>query len=306
MKVAAIVITYNDDYKLKEWVEHHQFYKNELFLHIIVDNGSKSEYLNMVEESFPDSHIIKRISNGGCTGAYNDGIRVALRNQKVDAIMLIGNDVKLEPGGITKLHNFLNSNTHFGMVAPVILTKDSDIIDDFGCEVSQNMNMKPYDVGKKISEVQTKERVVASVTGGMNMSTRAFYETVGLQDERLFMYSDEVDMAIRAKKLGFKMGVTSEVKSWHQHINENKKIDVRHPFSMYLIARNKVYLAKKHFGMMRAIFVFNHFMWSAIKSLMIMLIRNQFDRSKDYRWLMKGAFNGLIGNMKPNRFSSPC
>lgn len=255
MKVAAIVITYNDDYKIKEWVEHHQSYKDELFHHIIVDNGSKPQYLEMIEKSFPDSHIIKRSTNGGCTGAYNDGIRFALSNQEIDAIMLIGNDIKLEPGSIIKLSDFLNSNSQYGMVAPVLLAKDSEVIDDFGCKVSKTLYMQPYDVGKNISEVKTIERVVESVTGGMNMAIRAFYENVGLQDENLFMYSDEVDMAIRAKKAGFKMAVTGEVKSWHQHINPIKA-NSRNGYSTFLINRNKIYLGYKHFGFSRAIQIF--------------------------------------------------
>ena len=43
------------------------------------------------------------------------------------------------------------------------------------------------------------------MSGGMNLGKREFYEKVGLQDEKLFMYSDEVDIGTRAKKLGFKM-----------------------------------------------------------------------------------------------------
>ena len=33
------------------------------------------------------------------------------------------------------------------------------------------------------------------------------------------MYSDEVDMGLRAKKLGVNLAVTTEAKAWHQHLN---------------------------------------------------------------------------------------
>lgn len=295
MKVAAIVVTYNDDYKINEWVEHHQLYKDELFLHIIVDNGSKPEYLKIVEQYFPKSLIIKRSNNGGCTAAYNDGIRLALSNPDIDAIMLIGNDVKIESGGITKLYDFLNSDSQYGMVGPILLSKDSELIDDFGCEISKMLIMKPYDVGKNISEVKIQKRVVASVTGGMNMSTRAFYENVGFQNEKLFMYSDEVDMAIRAKKAGFKMAVTSEVKAWHQHINPGGK-QIRHNYAPFLGSRNKVYLAKKHFGMIRGILQFFYF----VALFLALSFKSLFAPSKVryYFFSPLGAFYGLINNMK--------
>ena len=81
MKIAAITITLNDDFKFKEWVSHYQLYKDDVYLHIIVDNGSSPEYVKKLEEFFPESHIIKRNSNGGCTESYNDGIKYALEKK---------------------------------------------------------------------------------------------------------------------------------------------------------------------------------------------------------------------------------
>lgn len=256
MKIAAIVITFNDGYKFKEWVDYHQIYKDELYMHIIVDNGSDPEYLSMVETAFSNSKIIKRTTNGGCTSAYNDGIKLALSDQNIDAIMLIANDIKLEKGSISNLFNFLFSDKQYGMVSPILLAKNSELIDDFGCEITKNLYMKPFDIGKSYNDLIIKNRVVKAVTGGMNMAKREFYEIVGLQDEKLFMYSDEVDMAIRAERTGFKMAVTSEIKSWHQHIN--LKGNIRSYKANFLLNRNKVYLANKHFGFMKAsqIFIF--------------------------------------------------
>ena len=98
MNVAAITITYNDDYKFTEWLGHYQEYKDELYLHIVVDNHSCEEYASKLRTFFPCSKIIRRSSNGGCTYAYNDGIKVALADKNVDAILLIGNDIRLPAG----------------------------------------------------------------------------------------------------------------------------------------------------------------------------------------------------------------
>ena len=299
MNIAAIVITYNDGYKFKEWVENHQTYKDELYKHIIVDNGSDSEYLNLVETIFTESIIIKRTSNGGCTAAYNDGIKFALSDPKVDAIMLMGNDMKLENGGVNDLSRFLGSDDSFGMVAPILLAKDSQMIDDFGCEVSRSLYMKAYDVGKNVSDTLVKQRIVASVTGGMNLARREFYEKVGLQDEKLFMYSDEVDMAIRAEKEGFKMAVTREVKSWHQHINPNN-VNNRSVYTFYLIGRYKMYLARKHFGFLRIFYVMGFLIWRIIITMAFGLFKaSKWQQQAYFFW---GIINGLFGNMKLPKF----
>jgi hypothetical protein len=303
MRIAAIVVTYNDDYKFKEWIGHHEVYRSELYKHIIVDNGSTPVYVKMVEAAFTDSIIIKRKSNGGCTGAYNDGIRLALTDPNVDAIMLIGNDMKLEPGGIINLGDFLCSNPKFGMVAPVILHKDSNIVAEFGDGITYTLRMNPFDYGQRIEEIKSDYRIVLTVCGGMNLSKREFYEKVGLQDETLFMYSDEVDMGLRAIAHGFLIASTKDVVSWHQHINENKKVGKRHPFSMYLIARNKIYLAQKHYGIIRKLIVFFYYVFTSLKSIIIMLLIRRFNYVQDHLWSIMGALNGLIGNMKHNRFT---
>lgn len=255
MKIAAITITYNDGFKFDNWYNYYSSYKKDLFLHIIVDNGSNDDYFKLVSEKFTDSIIIKRSNNGGCTGAYNDGITYALSNQNIDAILLIGNDVELEKNGLPKLYKFLFSNSALGMVAPVLLKAKSQIVEDFGCAIDSNLYMKPYYLNMDIDKLSIKNHEVQTVTGGMNLATRLFYEKVGLQDDKLFMYSDEVDMSLRGNKLGFKFAVTKEVYSWHNHIN-NGNATYRPQWTYFLISRNKVYLAIKHFGMIKGIKVY--------------------------------------------------
>lgn len=305
MKIAAVTITYNDDYKYKEWQEHFLEYENEIFIHVIVDNNSKSEYKQKLKEGFSQSHIIYRTTNGGCTGAYNDGIRYALSIPEVDAIMLIGNDIRLKKGAATILYKSLLLNKKLGMVSPVLLGKNSDIVEDFGCTISDTLMMVEYGVGLKINEVQENLNYCEAVPGGMNLAKREFYEKVGLQDDNLFMYSDEVDMGLRAKKCGYTMAAISDALSWHQHINENKQNGRRHPFTKYLMGRNKVYVAKKHFGFLKVLFIFLFYFLGAFYRILQNIFKGNFNLVKEYSWVMFGSVMGLLGNMKPNRFSVP-
>ncbi len=303
MNIAAIVITYNDGYKVKEWAHWYDEYKNELYKLIIVDNGSEEDYIKEVESLFPEAILIKRTTNGGCTSAYNDGIRLALEDSEVTHIALIGNDIRLAPGALTRCIELLESDPKLGMVAPVLLNADSEIVADYGCSINSDLSMNPYGVGKNVNDLSPEVRYCEAVTGGMNVSKRSFYETsVGLQDENLFMYSDEVDMGMRAKKVGVKMAVKKEALSWHQHINPpgNKR---RHPFSNYLIARNKVYLGKKHFGLGKQVSIFNHFFFINLLLWVKNFINGKMDQLIYHRWSMIGAINGLVGNMKENKYS---
>ena len=260
MNVAAITITYNDDYKFTEWLGHYQEYKDELYLHIVVDNHSCEEYASKLRTFFPCSKIIRRSSNGGCTYAYNDGIKVALADKNVDAILLIGNDIRLPAGELTKLYHFLYRDEGLGMVAPVVLKKDSEVIESVGCFISRYLFLKePY------------------------------------VDNLLFMYSDEVDMGLRAKKLGVNLAVTTEAKAWHQHLNAGGGKH-RMFYTSYLMGRNKVYLAKKHFGFWRSAeqLAFHSFLF--FKGV----VGNVFHKEKlmHQLYFIRGSWNGFTGDME--------
>lgn len=299
MHVASVAITFNDGFKFREWVDHYNLYKDELYMNIIVDNGSDPEYLELVEKTFTDSHIISRQTNGGCTGAYNDGIRFALNDPLVDAIMLIGNDIRLERGGVSKLYNFLYSNVQYGMVGPVVLKKDSNLVEIFGGNINpKTLTFDHLNVNTPVSEVRESIVLSDSLPGGMNMAKRSFYEIVGLQDEYLFMYSDEIDTGIRARKHNMLMVATKDVLSWHQHINPGKAM-ARSPLAGFLWGRNEVYLAKKHFNSdvvrtnilfrLKRAFITNANAWLKWKT---------FDEKRFWWYYMLGTLAGIFNVSK--------
>lgn len=303
MKIAGITITYNDGYKFEEWCRWYEEYKDELYLFVIVDNGSEPDYIQKLESTFRDAVIIKRKTNGGCTSAYNDGIKVALKDPQVTHIALIGNDIRLSKGALKKCVDLLDSDNKLAMVSPVLLNADSDIVADYGDNVADDLSLIEYGKGERIDNIPETWRYCDAVTGGMNVSKRSLYETIiGLQDEKLFMYSDEADMALRARKAGVKMAVLKDAQSWHQHINP-PGYKGRHPFSNYLIARNKVYLGKKHFGLTKQLHIFNHFFFYNMLLYVKLLFTMRWKLLVYPRWSMIGALNGLIGNMKENKYS---
>ena len=302
-RIAVISITLDDGYKIDQWHQYYEEYKSEIALHVIVDNGSSQSYIAQLKSLFPDSLLIERKTNGGCTIAYNDGIRAALAQKEITHIALMANDIKLQKGALSRCVEVLDSNENLGMVEPVLLEKDSDIINDFGCTITKHLFMNAFMKGKSYKVIQEKVHYATTVTGGMNIAKRSFYESiVGLQDEKLFMYSDEVDMGLRAQKAGVKMAAVGDALAWHQHINPPGNSH-RLPYSKYLIARNKVYLGRKHFGVFRSFSQFLYFQHKSFMGVVLYTMGKGKENIKDQAWQFWGAVNGLFGNMKPNRFS---
>ena len=297
--IAVLKSTRNDGFKLKEWYDHYLEYKGDVYLHIIIDNGSDPTYLAEYKKLFTESVIIELGYNGGCTTAYNTGIKYALNDPKVDAISLLGNDIKMPSGTLTELYKLLKSNMSYGMVAPVLLNRNDDgTIDCYGESLDRsNMNLVVLNKRKKIEDVQ---EILLSDTlpGGCNLSSRLFYEKVGFQDENFFMYADEVDMGIRGERLGFKFVSTTKVKAWHMHINEPGAFN-RNPIAAFLMGRNHIYLARKLFGRKEVFFtVIDRFKGSLILFLSAIKHHKVKEEFK-YAWAFtKGVFAGIRGDMR--------
>jgi GT2 family glycosyltransferase len=306
MNVTMVTITYNDEYKLDEWVEKFNGYKLQFYKHIIVDNGSCPTYRNKLADLFPNCEIIYSASNLGCTGAYNLGIERALEDSSVGGVMLLANDLRLSENCIENLTAYLKSVDALGMVSPVwVKPGTKDVIADFGCKFTRHLSMKPYGEGKKLEEIASASRFCDGVGGGTNLATREFYEQVGLQDNNLFMYSDEVDMGLRARKLGILIGVTKNALCWHEHINPPESGNSRPHYVQYLIGRNKVYLSFKHCGYVQQIYIIGVYFFRSIAKLIFNLVLFRKNPAISHCYMIMGSFMGAMNKMDPNRFSQP-
>ena len=295
-------MTYNDGYKLKEWANHYSIYKELLDVFVIVDNGSEDAYLKELRETFPEAVLIERKSNGGCTAAYNDGIKYVLNNTDIEAIVIIANDMKLSKGCLMAMYEYLFSKEDLGIVSSAILYKDSDIIDNYGHCV-HGITVSYCNRGEHITDIKVKQKYTDLVSGGFTMAKRQFYVRAGLQDEALFMYCDELDTMLKAKKSGFKIGVIGNEYAWHWHINQ-PATSKRSSASRYLISRNRVYVTRKNnmrLGLIKSIFI------GMVKSPIAFLLRFFKEKDKEYlndaKYSFIGVIHGLTGRMYTNQYT---
>lgn len=301
MNIAMITMTRNDDCRFREWKEHYEEYKGDLYLHIIVDNGSTEEYQALLKENFPDSKIIELGYNGGCTAAYNAGIKYALEQPEIDAISLLANDVKMLPGTLQTLYEVLYSENGYGMVSPVSVRVGNDNLAAAYGEIIDRKTMNLIVQNKGVS-VDSLPEILLSETlpGGNNLAKREFYEKVGLQDEKFFMYADEVDMGIRGERAGFKFVTTTKARTWHMHINPPGQV-TRNPMAAYLMGRNHIYLARKLFGR-KEVF---HTVMHRLKAAAIFYLSCFKHRKNKEEWryanaFTKGVIAGIKGDMTNN------
>ena len=119
MRISCITVFCNEEFRLDNWKRYYQEYKDELYLHVIVNNGS-SEDTPLLKYSFPNS-IVLESQGGNLLAAYNIGLQYCLRDASIDAIMQITNDVRFKENAISEMYDLLFSDASLAVVGPVLL-----------------------------------------------------------------------------------------------------------------------------------------------------------------------------------------
>ncbi len=304
MNIAVVTITKDDrGARLEQWKSLYEEYAKDVYLHVIVDNASSEDYKKELEDAFPNAVIIHRRTNGGCTGAYNDGIRYCLENKEIDAIALMANDIKLSNGALPILYNLLLADEKLGMISPVECKPETDIVEQYGHKITSELTMECLDSGVLRCDVKEVFRYAEMLPGGVNLAKVDFYRAVGLQDEKLFMYSDEIDTAMRAKSAGIMLGVTTQAVFWHLHIS-NVTNQQRSYACNYLMCRNKMYLAQKHFSKERQKKVKRFYIKQIIRDFIFGVLRLKGGKIMRAIFLAKGLQAGKNGDMELNKYTT--
>lgn len=196
------------------------------------------------------------------------------------------------------IHEILFREQQYGMISPILLKKDSEIVENYGAEIDfSNMLFRHIDRNVHYKDVKPDIAFRTGLPGGCFLTKRIVYETIGLQDERINMYSDEVDTGIKCANKGYTLLSTKLVKSWHQHIFPSDR-NQRSCSASYFMSRNPIYLARKYYGVS---VIFGAF-WSRFKLSLIELMscvhhlkgRESFVCSL---YSFKGCFAGLFMKM---------
>lgn len=151
MKIACITVFCNEKFRLDNWKYYFSEYKDDISMHVIVNNGNKED-TKILHEIFPDS-IILESEGSNLVRAYNIGTKYILKDKSIDAIMQITNDIKFKKGGIAELYKLLYSDKNIAVSGPVLLEKDSNRVEVFGIDVKNNDLIRghqffPYRGGK--------------------------------------------------------------------------------------------------------------------------------------------------------------
>jgi N-acetylglucosaminyl-diphospho-decaprenol L-rhamnosyltransferase len=178
---------------------------------VIVDNGSSDDSVALVREGFPEVAVLEHGANLG----FGPAINRAVREHGGDPVILLNNDVECEPRFAEALLESFGEGVD--SVAGVLVQECSPaLIDSAGVVADHTLMGFDYLHGEPV-EVALEAASPLGPTGGAALYRRAAFDAVGGFDERIFLYYEDLDLALRLAARGGRCRLAGEARALHAY-----------------------------------------------------------------------------------------
>jgi GT2 family glycosyltransferase len=199
-KLALVTVNWKQDDLTKLCLKSLQESTRKPDLIVVVNNEASEESSSAIKKDFPGITLINKKDNTGFTGGYNTGIAEAVK-QNMEMILLLNNDTEVLPD---TLKNFMTAeayNPDAEMFGATQILKEDDSTGPF--HYFRWNNGKVKFAGHNRDTASTKGEVFLSCCAIM-VRTSAINK-IGPLDERFFIYSEDIEWSMRARRKGVKM-----------------------------------------------------------------------------------------------------
>jgi N-acetylglucosaminyl-diphospho-decaprenol L-rhamnosyltransferase len=163
---------------------------------VVVDNGSADDSLELLREEFPEVAVLALERNLGFGPALNR----AVAEHPADPLILVNNDVECEPRFVEALLDAAAEGVQ--SAAGVLLQERSPgLIDSAGVVADATLMGFDYLHGEPLTAAATAADPLGP-SGGAALYDRAAFDAVGGFDERIFLYYEDLDLALRMAAAG--------------------------------------------------------------------------------------------------------
>lgn len=226
--VVAIVVTYNSEKDIKSCIDSllEQDYENLLKI-IVVDSASKDHTKNIIQNYNSDKiELFASEKNLYFAGGNNKGYELA-KKYNPDYIALLNPDAKADKNWLSEMIKLTESDNAIGIIGAKTLfwnNPNEGLINSTG--LIYDGFMQAYDRGfmqKDKGQFDTTEQVSAVSGCNMLIKVKMLHSLKELFWEKLQMYLEDLELCIRAKKLGWKIIYTANTTVGHKYMQSTSQ-----------------------------------------------------------------------------------
>jgi len=294
-KVAIIILNYkgvNDTLSCLKSLHAIKNYNYSVNI-LVVNYSNDGNDAQKITNTYPSVNLINKSGNLGFSKANNIGILKALK-LGADYVLLLNNDTLVSLDFLDLLFHYLEENHKVAAVSPKIyfakgfeFHKKRYIAKDLGRVIwyaggqidwknmySSHRGVDEADHGQYDDLSETDH-----ISGCCVLIRKSALEQIGLLNEDLFLYWEDTDWSIRAKRLDWQLKIFPKAYIWHKNASSSSSGST---LQDYYLTRNRLWIGM-HYAPIRTKF-------ALIRQSLVQLINGR-------KWEKIGVRDFWLGKM---------
>ena len=198
--VSIIILNYNANQLILDCIESITKTNYENFEIIVVDNASTDNSHIKCKEKFEKIRLIENEKNLG----YCEGNNVGIKNAKGELIVILNPDTIVHPDWLSELIRVYNEHgealyqpKHLSLNEKSVIMSTGNMMHIFGFGYAREKGKKDVNQYNEIEQI-------GYASGTCLFAPVSVLNKVGLLDQFIFLYHDDLDLGWRAAQLGIK------------------------------------------------------------------------------------------------------
>ena len=312
--VAIITLNYNHSKETLECIDSILESDHTHFELIAVDNGSEVTDYKKLRDACKDERIrvVRQEPNIGYVGGVNLGLLKAQERQP-DYYLIMNNDTILDQSAIRELLSTSIKHKNQSIVSGKVYNMDApDTLQYIGQSCRSKKKFSYPSFVKNGREKDVGQYDVEMEMGMLDdifwLLPKEIFEIVGLYSTDFFLYGEQNDYALRAKKAGFKLIYTPKAKIRHYHHLTTSSGDPQMLGIIYWKSYAMFLLTYKHLNF---IYFVRYFLVRTSKSIikyLLYTVRSNDIEIKKSKIVLVASFyflKWLLESRKPNNGFNP-
>ncbi|OGH69390.1 MAG: hypothetical protein A3I29_04025 [Candidatus Magasanikbacteria bacterium RIFCSPLOWO2_02_FULL_44_11] len=290
-KLAIVILNWNGYEITKDCLD--SLLKNEALFAwdiFVLDNGSKENEAERIRHQFRRVSRVRVLDskvNLGFTDGNNRLLEEAAKYKQYDYYLLLNNDTEVSGNFIQQLMNAVGDRV--GVFGPQVrYFEKQDMLQSIGGKINLWTGICRRLADKKfIKDIPEKslEKEVDYIFGCAFIIAREVIEKIGKLRSDFFIYYEEVDYCVRAKKNGYVVRYLPVEAVYHKDSVSTRKLS---GFHIYMMFRNRISFLKEHASRLQRLVSFLYLSAYLPYFTLVYGLR-------EATFLVQGTIDGIIG-----------
>ncbi len=180
---------------------------------IVVDNASSDDSAGAARAAAPQADVVRLEENLGFAGGCNAGARAS----RAPLLLFLNPDARVRPGAIAALRAAAARHPGWGAWQALVLLEDGAHVNSAGGATHWTGLAWAAGCDAPAAQVDPADREVSFASGAALVVRRVAWEHAGGFDPAYFMYGEDVDLSLRLRLAGWRVGLVPSAVVEHDY-----------------------------------------------------------------------------------------